>query len=209
MNCVRVQSDAKILIGGQLTGYNNVKRAGIARVNSDGSLDSSFDPGSGTGEISMVTAMAIQPDGKILIGGQFTTYNGIARNGFARVNSDGALDNSFSPLANGGVGAIALQNDGRIVIGGNFTAYQGVSRKGIARINADGTLDSSFNPGSGLSSNINSVPGIINSIALQPDGKILVGGDFKITTVSHVTRWCALMRMDLSMACSIQTRLIP
>lgn len=178
-NRVRVQSDAKILISGRFSGYDNGKRSGVARINSDGSLDSSFDPGSGTGENSIVTAMEIQTDGKILIGGSFTTYNGIARNGLARLNADGTLDNSFSPSANSIVTALAIQNDGKIVIAGYFTTYQGASRNGIARINGDGSLDSSFNPGTGMSGNM-------NAIAIQQDGRILVGGDFQTYNgVSH------------------------
>jgi uncharacterized delta-60 repeat protein len=186
VNRVRVQNDAKILISGRFSGYNNVKRSGIARINSNGSLDSSFNPGTGTGENSTVTATEIQTDGKILLGGSFTTYNGIARNGFARLNTDGTLDNSFSPSANNIVTAIAIQNDGRIVIAGYFTTYQGVSRNGIARINGDGSLDSSFNPGTGLAGNM-------NAIAIQQDGRILVGGDFQ--TYNGVSR-PALVRIN-------------
>ncbi len=165
------QPDGKILIGGWLTQYNGTTRNDIARLNSDGSLDTSFNPGSGVhGSISSI---ALQPDGKILIGGEFTQYNGTTRNNIARLNPDGSLDTSFNPGggANGEVYSIALQPDGKILIGGWFFEYNGTSRNNIARLNPDGSLDTSFNPGSGT--NIS-----INSIALQPDGKILIGGGF-------------------------------
>ncbi|HNR29006.1 MAG TPA: tail fiber domain-containing protein, partial [Candidatus Dojkabacteria bacterium] len=106
----------------------------IARINSDGSLDTTFNPGSGANDT--VTSLAIQTDGKIVIGGNFTTYNGTARNRIARINSDGSLDTTFDPGsgANDTVSFLAIQADGKIVIGGNFTTYNNASRGRIARL---------------------------------------------------------------------------
>jgi uncharacterized delta-60 repeat protein len=182
-----IQNDGKILIGGHFTGYNNGRRNGIARINQDGSLDSSLDPGIGTEENSTVTSLVIQSDGKVLIGGSFTTYNGVNRTGFARINSDGSVDNTFNPATNGIVTAIALQDDGRIVVGGFFTSVQGASRNHVARLNADGTLDTSFDP-SAIGIN-----GTINTVAIQKDGKILFGGDFPTADGSSQT---ALVRFN-------------
>jgi uncharacterized delta-60 repeat protein len=173
-----LQPDGKILIGGvDFVYYDGTARNHIARVNSDGSLDLSFDPGEGTGMDSYVYTMALQPDGKILIGGSFASYNGTARNGIVRVNSDGSLDPTFDPGtgASGGFGVygVALQPDGKILIGGDFTTYDGTARNGIARINSDGSLDPAFDPGTGTNAN-----GYVNTMALQPDGKILIGGYF-------------------------------
>jgi uncharacterized delta-60 repeat protein len=167
-----VQPDGKILIGGGLTNYNGVPRNGIARLNTDGSLDTSFDPGSGANVA--VYALVIQPDGKILIGGVFTTYNGVSRRRIARINSDGSLDTSFNPgnaAANDEVYSIALQSDGKILVGGKFSNFNGVSRNGIARLNSDGSVDGTFNPVTPANSRV-------NSVVVQPDGKILIGGDF-------------------------------
>ena len=138
---------------------------------SDGSLDTSFNPGSVAN--SGVLSIASQPDGKILIGGWLTQYNGTTRNDIARLNSDGSLDTSFNPGSgvHGSISSIALQPDGKILIGGEFTQYNGTTRNNIARLNPDGSLDTSFDPGSGADSSI-------SSIALQPDGKILIGGGF-------------------------------
>ena len=111
----------------------------------------------------------MQADGKILIGGGFTTIGGVTRNRIARLNADGTLDTGFNPNAERGVYSIAVQADGKILIGGFFTTVGGVTRNRIARLNADGTLDTTFNP------NANSY---VNSIAMQADGKILIGGDF-------------------------------
>jgi uncharacterized delta-60 repeat protein len=135
--------------------------------------DSSFDPSVN----DTVQSLAVQPDGKILIGGYFTAVGAVNRNRIARINADGTLDSSFNPNANSGVVSLAVQNDGKTLIAGQFDTVGGVVRNRIARLNADGTLDNSFNP------NVNS---IILCMAVQADGKILIGGSF--TTVAGVTR---------------------
>src|SRR5262249_30883147 len=140
----------------------------------DGTLDTGFDPNATTGDVNCVV---VQPDGKILLGGLFTD---LRPNGFfsqrlriARVNSDGTIDTGFDPEANNGVNSIALQPDGNIVIGGDFTTLQPnggatVTRNRVARLNANGTVDT-FNP------NAN---GGLTSVAVQPDGKVVIGGGF-------------------------------
>jgi uncharacterized delta-60 repeat protein len=166
-----VQADGKILMGGIFTSYNGTARNNIARLNADGSLDTGFNPG--TGANSSIFTTQIQPDGKIIIGGFFTSYNGTARNYIARLNADGSLDSGFNPGAgtNIGIETMALQADGKILIGGEFTQYNGVDRIGIARLNADGSLDASFNSGLEINS-------VVVTLAVQPDGKILIGGGF-------------------------------
>src|SRR5262245_39430326 len=91
---VVVQPDGKILIAGDFTSVHGVPRNRIARLLSDGSLDTSFDPGSGAD--TTVNCMALQSDGKILIGGSFSSINGTSRSHFARLNSNGSLDTGFS-----------------------------------------------------------------------------------------------------------------
>jgi len=169
-----LQPNGRVLIGGGFTNYNGISRNGIARLNADGSLDASFNPGIGAN--SWVNSLALQPDGKVLIGGEFTNYNGISRNRIARLNADGSLDANFNPGTGvegsfSSVESLALQSDGKVLIGGDFTDYNGISRNGIARLNADGSLDATFNPGTGADNTI-------QSLALQPDGKVLIGGDF-------------------------------
>jgi uncharacterized delta-60 repeat protein len=171
VHSIAVQPDGRIIIGGDFSSYNGTARNRIARLNADGTLDMSFDPGSGADE--SVTCVALQGDGKIVVGGVFTTYNGRERNHIARLNADGTLDTSFEPGtgASEGVFAMAFQGDGRILIGGDFTSYNGTSRHRFARLNADGSLDISFNPGSGVN-------GSVSSIAVQTDGKVLIGGNY-------------------------------
>ena len=133
---IALQPDNKIIIGGEFTSYNGTARNYIARLNADGSLDTSFNPGSGAN--STVYSVALQPDNKIIIGGEFTSYNGTARNRLARLNADGSLDTSFNPGsgASNTVYSIALQPDNKIIIGGYFTSYNGTDRNRLARLNA-------------------------------------------------------------------------
>lgn len=172
-----LQPDGKILLGGTFTFVNDVSHKLIARLNSDGSLDTAFNP-SAVGFGNSVEALVLQPDGKVLLGGTFTSVNGISRNRVARLNGDGSLDSGFNPgsVQSFGVRAIALQPDGKVLLGGDFTTINGTSRNALARLNSDGSLDTTFNPGSGANSNS------VVALALQPDGKTLVGGGF--TTIN-------------------------
>jgi uncharacterized delta-60 repeat protein len=168
---VAVQDDGKVLIGGMFTTVNGVGRNYIARLNEDGSLDTSFNPG--TGPNLLVRAVAVQPDGKVLIGGSFTTVGGVTRNRIARLNADGSLDAGFDPGmgASSWVDAVAVQSDGKVLIGGDFTTVDGTPLNRIARLNADGAVDTGFITSAGADDTV-------YDVAVQPDGKVLIGGDF-------------------------------
>ena len=169
---IAVQADGKILAVGAFNGANSIggqTRNYIARLDSDGRLDQTLNL-SIVG--SFVNATAVQPDGKILIGGLFDTVLGVTRNNIARLNPDGTLDTTFNPNANADVFAIAVQEDGKILAGGEFNSIGGQMRSGIARLDATTGLADSFNPNA-----TGSNPFVV-AIAVQPDGKILVGGLF-------------------------------
>ena len=170
------QSDGKIVIGGNFTTVNGAARNRIARLNADGSLDNTFQNGL-TGASSSVRCVQIQSDGKILIGGDFTTVNGTTRSYVARLNSNGSLDTGFNsaPGANGSVYALAVQTDNNIVIGGNFSTYASTALSRVARLYPDGTRDTTF-----TNFGINN---IVQAIALQSDGGLLIGGTF--TTINN------------------------
>lgn len=178
---VALQPDGKLIVAGGFTSYDAVPRASIARVNSDGSLDPTFDPGAGPEPGGYVQTVALQPDGKLIVGGWFTLFGGVPRKRIARLNADGSLDPTFdsSNGANTTITRVVLQSDGKLLIGGYFTHYGGVSRNRIARLNADGSLDTSFDPGLGAL-------GDILAVALQPDGKVVVGGTFQ--TIGAISR---------------------
>jgi uncharacterized delta-60 repeat protein len=171
VNTIAIQSDGKILVGGGFSTYNGFSINRIARLNTDGSLDVTFDIG--TGFNLTVNKIAIQSDGKIIVGGFFSTYNGTSKNKIIRLNTDGSIDNTFDigTGINSDVITIAIQSDNKILLGGNFTSYNGTSKIRIARINKDGSIDNTFIIGSGFANTV-------NVIAIQSDGKILVGGVF-------------------------------
>ena len=180
-----VQVDGKIIIGGSFTSYNGTSRNRIARLNVDGSLDATFNPG--TGSSANVYTTTLQADGKIIIGGLFTSYSGTSRNRIARLNANGCLDTTFNPGtgANADVWATAVQADGKIIIVGNFTSYNGTTINRIARLNVDGSLDATFNPG-GSGANV-----VVRASTLQADGKIIIGGNFTSyngTTINRIAR---------------------
>ena len=91
-----IQSNGKIIIGGDFTSFIGTSRNYIARLNTDGTLDSTFNPGTGTNGI--IYSSSIQSDGKIIIGGDFTSFNGTERYHIARLNTDGTLDTNFGEL---------------------------------------------------------------------------------------------------------------
>ena len=136
-----------------------------------------FNPGANF----TVSAIALQPDGKIVVGGVFTTLGGggtgtTARSYLGRLHHDGSLDLTFNPGATGPIQALVVQPDGKILVGGLFTMLGGgggglTPRNFIGRLHADGSLDTTFDPGAN---------DIVDALALQPDGKILVGGRFRM-----------------------------
>jgi uncharacterized delta-60 repeat protein len=182
IDAIALQSDGRIIIGGSFTTVNGVSRSRIARLNPDGSLDTSFQD-SLVGANSGVYSIALQPDEKVLIAGDFTTVNGVRRNHIARLNSDGSLDEEFQndlSGADGSIYSVAIQNDSKVLIGGAFTNVNGISRNRIARLNTDGTLDTNFLIG------LSGADSFVSSIAVQADEKIVIGGYFN--SINGVSR---------------------
>lgn len=182
---ITIQPDGKMLVGGDFANFNGVPINRIARLNADGTLDNSFNPGAGFGNhlsaaFPDVKSILLQPDGKILVGGDFTSFNGTTINHIARLNTDGTLDNSFNPGTgfNNPVGSMALQSDGKLLVGGTFISFNGTTANRIVRLEADGSLDNTFTPGTGFTSPDQFLT-TINGIVIQPDGKMVTAGRFK------------------------------
>jgi uncharacterized delta-60 repeat protein len=176
VNAIVIQPDGAIIIGGTFIGYNGFARGGIARVLSNGMLDSSFDSGVGTG--GNVFALALQHNGQIVLGGRFVQYAGINRTYIARVFSNGSLDSGFNPVPDNWVQSLAVEPDDRILVGGFFTAVNSVSRSCIARLNTNGAVDATFDPGFGCLGSLTNDATQVRSIALQLFGRVLAGGVF-------------------------------
>lgn len=167
-----VQSDGTILVGGEFTSANGISRTAIARLHSDGSLDTGFNLAT-SGNTYWDEAITIQPDGRILLGGSFTRVGGQNRNRIGRLNANGSLDATFAPPggASDVVHQMLLTPTNKILVVGAFTSVNGVARNRLARLNADGTLDPAFDPGTGANN-------AIWAAAARSDGRIILSGAF-------------------------------
>src|ERR1019366_270690 len=135
VTAVAVQPNGRILIGGGFTLVAGVSRNYFARLYADGSLDTTFNPG--TGANNSVTAIGLQSNGQVVIGGYFTGVNGSPRNYIARVDQYGALDSAFPAGigANNYVYALAIQSESRLLVGGEFMTFNGTNRIRLTRLN--------------------------------------------------------------------------
>ncbi len=220
-----------VFVGGAFTAFAGSAYSGLVRLRPDGGVDAAgFDPGTGA-DGAAVNALARLPDGRLFAGGSFATFNGIARPGLVRLRTDGTVDPAFAPVspavpgavlalvpaqtggsqpngvllaraggvvqrltgaggadpASTGVGfvqggevdALAVDDQGRILLGGSFTRYGATPRRGLARLLPDGTVDPAFDPGPG-------VDAAVRALALGADGGLVLGGDF--STVGGVSR---------------------
>ncbi len=165
--------DGKTLAGGSFNAYNGSSVAqSLIRLNADGTLDNTFNPG-GSGFNSQVSVLALQSDGKIIVGGAFTSYNGnaAAPDKVLRLNADGTLDNTFNQTSiPTNVEALAVQPDGKILLSADTPVPTGANVYSIVRLNPNGSLDTGFNVGGTGAS------GEFFDIVVQPDGRILLGG---------------------------------
>ncbi|CAC9976510.1 DUF7619 domain-containing protein [Flavobacterium panici] len=211
IKCIALQTDGKILVGGYLDSYKGVAiTGGILRLTKTGELDNSFHY-TNTDSYS-VNQIAIQTDGKILINGpglirlnidgtvDATFKSEIVPGLFGkikllsnekilvidsyklqRLNKDGSIDNSFNygTFNFTSKTSIAIQTDGKILCGGNFSTYNDINIKGLIRLNTNGTLDPAFNIGTGFN-------GPVESVSIEPDGKILAAGSF----TNYNGAWC-------------------
>ncbi len=180
INSVVLQPDGKILIGGGFDTVNGIGRRSIARLNSDGTLDATFDACVASGADSGAIALALQSDGRILASGTFTFSNtGGTRAGIARLGLCGEFDSTFAPEPgvdpNGKVWTIVRRKSGEVLFGGNFYLYHSVPRSGLAQLTADGVVDTGFDPGTGINIETSNA---IYAIAIQPDGTAVIGGNF-------------------------------
>ena len=179
----------KILVGGSFYFSGSPFKASLARITSTGALDSAFSTAVGhgahaagsTGSIRQINAIAVQRDGKIVIGGTFTAFNNVAHNYLARLAASGALDGTFTPTADADVSALLVQPDGKILVGGAFVNMNATALNHFARLTAGGTNDPAFGVGTGST-------GQIYDLTMQPDGKVVLAGDFAtIQGVAGVT----------------------
>jgi uncharacterized delta-60 repeat protein len=163
------QPDGKIILGGYFSSIGGERRINIGRLNPDGTLDTEFrsDTEIGVWQNAQVNAVALQVDGRILVGGRFTTVAGQSRSNLCRLWPDGALDAGFNCQTDGAVENILVRPDGKILLSGGFTHVNGETHVRVARVWPDGAVDRSFLAGVNES---------VRAIALGPNGSVLLAG---------------------------------
>lgn len=163
------QADGTVIIAGEFTSVGGVPRGCLARLLPNGSLDTTF--ATNVAANNRIRALMPLADGKLLVGGAFTQYDGLPHNYLARVNTNGLRDATFTNAANAEAYCFTKSGD-RYYVGGNFSLYNGFPAFRIARIDLEGNFDASFNVGIGFSG------GAVYGITEQFDGRLIVGGDF-------------------------------
>lgn len=165
-------SDGKVLFFGSLHNPLHTVFSGVVRLHADGSWDDTFDGPDFDQDYYLKIRAAVElPDGKYLVGGQFTDFSsGANQLGIIRLNNDGSQDMSFDAgfEFNPTINAIAVQPDGKILIAGNYSSVS--HGTGITRLLPDGTVDDTFDA--------DQAPTTIHDIKVLPSGKILVAGRF-------------------------------
>lgn len=185
-----LQADKKVVIGGYFTSVAGQPRKLIARLNADGTLDPTFNPGTGFYGLlgtaidgntnSFIFALGIQPDQKLIVGGNFTNYNGTVRYGIVRLNSDASLDTTFDvgDGVNTWVRNILVLPNEQILVSGWFKKYHNQDHFRMVRIDPDGSPDTTFNPWFGD-------PSSVYAMSVQGDKYIAVGHSLDTNLVFH------------------------
>ncbi|MBG89377.1 MAG: hypothetical protein CMO80_21120, partial [Verrucomicrobiales bacterium] len=177
VRAVKIQDDGQIVVGGAFTTYSSDVADGpyIVRLAPDGTVDSLFRSGANDGPNNPLNAVAIQPDGKILIGGSFTEFDGTPAPFIARLNPNGQLDLSFNTGVgpNGTVRDIEVMPNGDIVIGGDFGTVAGISSPRVAVLTTNGLVDTAFGIQLGTGPN-----GPVFDVAIQDGTNVVFAGQF-------------------------------
>ena len=189
VSAIEAQPDGKILIAGKFNTGAAVLRRDVARLNSDGSLDTTFNAGSGVNDGSLIRFMKLQPDGKIIIAGNFQQINGEFRRAIARLDANGSIDTTFnvSGIDVSFVNDLDIQTDGKILI----SASNSIGTSFITRLKTDGSNDQAgfLFPTSSPVSNLR--------VSFVPaENKILVGGNFTYTVNQIAYRNLARLNPD-------------
>jgi uncharacterized delta-60 repeat protein len=184
---VAAQVDGKVLVGGPFNRWNGKPVGHLVRLNADGTLDEAFGTAIGSGADGEVSSIAVQADGKILLGGDFEKWNGRQAGNFVRLNANGTQDKAFNAAAGAGatrgflnasVSSVVVQADRKILLTGSFYYWNARKARGLVRLNANGTQDTAFTANIGAGQPDDWASGLTLA-AVQSDRKILVGGFFK------------------------------
>jgi uncharacterized delta-60 repeat protein len=198
---VAIQSDSKIIVGGSFTTYSGVTANRLIRLNTDGTVDSSFNIG--TGFNGSVQKIQIQSDGKILVAGTMSTFTGSSIYRMVRLNTNGTLDTSFN-IGTGfdnTVRDIEIQSDGKILVSGDYTNFSGTSQNGLIRLNTNGTKDTSFDVGTGLDILSSTASGGYGTL-IDTANDVYVFGEFDSYNGNSVTNFAKMNNVGLFYPCA-------
>jgi uncharacterized delta-60 repeat protein len=173
---IKVQPDDKILVGGVFTDFNGTTVNRICRLNPDGTEDNTFTTNIGSGFDSSVYSIKLLSDNAIIVGGNFSSFNGNTVGRIAKLNSNGTYNSSFTTNAgtgfNGAVFSLDIDPSDNIYVGGEFTGFNGTTVYRAAKMSGTGVQNSTFS--SNISNNLNNQ---VNAIRYNSN-KVLIGGDF-------------------------------
>lgn len=174
-------SNGQVLIGGTIhhTDGDFASVYNLARLDPDGSVDSTLDTGSGFNDV--VRAVAVQIDGRIIVGGDFTSYRGVACKGLIRLNPDGSIDTNIGGIDNGSVHCLAIEDDGKILVGGDFSSFSGFNTEGMVRLTTAGVRDTGNSLNLPFNTSFNSS---VYSITVLDNNRLMVTGSFYISGLS-------------------------
>lgn len=174
---ISLQADEKALVGGLLTTVNGVGISNFARINNDGSPDTTFNSALGTSFDDQVQTSGVLSDTSIILAGDFLNFNGSSQQYIIKLSASAVVDTPFNTNLgtgfNNSIASIAVQSNDQIVVGGSFTSLNGTTRNRLVRLNSNGTVDTTFSTNMGTAFN-----NVVNKVYIQPNGQILVGGRF-------------------------------
>ncbi|GAB5558930.1 MAG: hypothetical protein SynsKO_05770 [Synoicihabitans sp.] len=186
-----IQPDGKLVIVGSFSEIGSAARTNMARLNPDGSIDTSFN----NVNVQVVTRIVGLTNGQMLITGSFITVDGLSRPRVARLSADGYVDQSFGPIGGGftSVQEIAVRPDGRIIAAGTYRNSSNQNRSGVAQLMPDGSLDPSFNHEYLYSRDLNLTQSSFVGLDVLPNGDVLVKGYFAYIDLSVNRRGLVLL----------------
>lgn len=198
LNNIILLQNGKFMVSGDFDTCNGSPAKNLVKLNADGTFDSSFATsnyvltGSSTGNIPSISSILEQPDGKLIVGGEFTSCNSLANTArIIRLTANGTVDQTFAGVESflniTNIYSLSFFNDGKILASGNIWTNNRKSDNFIVKLNADGTKDNSFN-----NTCIGFFYNTVNKVIGTADGKLLVGGSFHLYNDSKVNLFARL-----------------
>lgn len=182
VECLALQPDGRVLVGGTFGGFDGRSVTGLVRLNVDGSTDSGFSASFTLPDSGGVFALAVQPDGQILVGGLLAHSADPGRRSLVRLHADGSPDQSFKPNYESGsaVTAVTLLPDGSVVAGGIYVDTQLQVRPRVQKLRSNGSVDPTFSFTPGFLDGT-----AISRILVTSDDALVIAGVFRVSVIGR------------------------